>query len=325
MRKHILFIIILTLTSVFSLFAQNNYYYNKGYKYFEKKEYDSSIYNLNKSIDLNIEIENCNYYKGAIYLYKKQYDSSIYCFNKSLKDTFLFKNAKYHIGLCYYELNDLDKAKSIANQVDSNYLNIVYLNGLISIKQRNTEDGIIKFRKVISIGGNSSIISMAHSELGAALTLSFEEESLIECKKAFLSDFRDARLYRNRGWALYINGFHQEALSDFYTSYNLDSLNGDLVLDYIYRLNFELKLYNEALLSINKSIKRNPDWGGLYYKKARCLIELKRFDEAITEINIFNSKYSKNDALDSSSMYQFRKKDFKKIPKEYLSKLNFKR
>lgn len=127
-------------------------------------------------------------------------------------------------------------------------------------------------------------IPKVHFELGYAFQKTGMTDSALLCYNRCLQLKSDYSLvYKQLGYINYENEKYEEAISNFgkYESYAKTDIN-DYV--YWYRKGFmqnALKNYNEAKLSLNKSLALNGDYINTYQELGYAATRLKQGDEAI--------------------------------------------
>jgi tetratricopeptide (TPR) repeat protein len=85
-------------------------YYNRGWAYFNKGQYDLAIKNYNKAIELNPKFPEAYNNRGNVYLNKGQIDQAIKDFNMAIEIEPTIWNAYYNRGTAYVRKGQYDLA-----------------------------------------------------------------------------------------------------------------------------------------------------------------------------------------------------------------------
>jgi tetratricopeptide (TPR) repeat protein len=87
-------------------------YYNRGFDYLRKSQYDEAIIELNKAIEIYPRYALAYNDRGVAYLRKKQYDRAISDFTKALDINPRYPKVLYNRGIAYLDNRKYEKAVS---------------------------------------------------------------------------------------------------------------------------------------------------------------------------------------------------------------------
>jgi tetratricopeptide (TPR) repeat protein len=267
------------------------YTYNeRGYAYYELKEYAKAISYYNRAIELDpnfgtsLQKSWCSlpYLKRIM---KKLNEKAIYDFNKAIAldpnepSTYCFR------GSAYLELNEHKKAISDFNkaiELDPNHTNAYYRRGIAYCHLEEYEKAISDFNKAISLKSND--ISYCYDNRGYAyLQLNEYEKAISDFNKAIELDPNYILAYTNRVNAYLRLNDYARVIYGCNKLIELDPTN----LAYYNRGYAYLKLneYEKAISDFNKAITLDTNYTRAYWNRALTYVHLNKYEKAISAYN----------------------------------------
>jgi tetratricopeptide (TPR) repeat protein len=134
------------------------YYYDRGVAYFEKFAFDQAIKDFTKAIELNSDYTNAYFNRGIIYDRKGDYDEAIKNFTKVIELEPDKAKAYLNRGAIYGSKKDPDKAIidfSRAIELEPNFLDNYINRGIAFANKGDFDKAITDFREALSIDPNN--------------------------------------------------------------------------------------------------------------------------------------------------------------------------
>lgn len=266
------------------------------------KQYDDALKYINEALTINPILYYAHFEKGLLHLKKSV--------QKSKKKGKLSLEAEF---ACYKQSDKINKRQTkfaieafeIVNFLQDDYLPS-YLFLMLAYNNLGKQKTTIKiFDEIAEKFPVSEIIDYDYinsdilSDLTYIFCLSDNGKTALDiCNKYLEENPNDAATYLSRGEAQYYLGNFKEAKDDLCHAKELGLDNKDLYLD-LGTINYTLENGEEALkylkLAAEKDIDKKDD--NLYFIMTLTYISLKRYQEALNNIDIAISINPKDDYL----------------------------
>lgn len=132
-----------------------NLHFLAGMCYFKSKKLAEARSKFDKAIDLNSDDSSYYYYRGMVNTWQKEYKDAIKDLKRASDLKLYGDTVKYNLALAYYESNDFDnawKTFSEAVNLNKNFGNAYFYQGLCNLKKENWRDAEISFTNAINSG-----------------------------------------------------------------------------------------------------------------------------------------------------------------------------
>ncbi|MEH2325846.1 MAG: serine/threonine-protein kinase [Nostoc sp.] len=248
------------LDAVKSLSTTALYWFHRGDKLVELKDYEKGIAVYDKAIQINPNYYQAWYHRGIALRQLKKFEEAIASFNQTTKINPNFYEAWYSCGLVLGEWEKYEEAIASFDQttkIKVNYYHAWYKRGLILEKLGRYKEALACFDETIQIQSNylSPYISRGKilNKLGK-----YEEEiesyyQAIEIQQNYLE------AWIRHGFALNNLGQYLDALASFEQAIQIQTNNNEAWCGYGLVLN-NLKRYEEAFASFNKALAIKADY-----------------------------------------------------------------
>ena len=283
-NKNLLIIILLSCIISFSAFSQEEVWYAKGEKAYNKKDYENAVLSFTEAIKIKPDMKESYYMRGLAFLFMQDAENAEKDFNSVLK-------------------------------LDSNNADAYNNRGLSKSYLQDVDGAILDFKKAIEIDSN---FAQAYLNLGSAyMTNEDYDKGLVCLNKVVELDSTNPENYFIRGTLYYIQEKYDEAIDEFTKSLNLGLKS---VKTYYNRANAHYKIgeYKEAVADFTKLLEINPqDFEALNNRSFAYdklgMTELADYDkllmaEIYTRINDFPDiaklKYKKYSFLDNKISFE---------------------
>ena len=209
-------------------------WFEEGFKYFQKANYEKAIPCYDKAIELNPNYALVYGSRGSIYAHYKKYNKAIIDLNKAI---------------------ELNPNETLAYMVRGYVYNM--------LKKYN--EAIIDLNKAIEL--NPNIDAVYNNRGFAHRSVKKYNEAIIDLNKAIELNPKYDSAYNGRAQALIFLGKINEAFVDFNKAIELNPKNQEARY-FRGLINHAFGKYNEAIIDFNKTIELNPkDWNA-YYSRA---------------------------------------------------------
>ncbi len=134
----------------------------RGRSFYEKKNYDSAISDLEKAIELDPNDANMYYWRGFCFYEKEDFDNAISDFSKAIELDPNDANIYYWRGICFYDKEDFDNAISDfskAIELNPSDPEHYYWRGRSFYEKKNYDSAISDLEKAIELDSNDSYSS----------------------------------------------------------------------------------------------------------------------------------------------------------------------
>jgi len=242
-------------------------FYDRGYIYYEKKEYDKAISDLNKATELDPKFSPAYSGRGSVYVEKKEYDTSLSNLNKAIELDPTFSPYYDARGIVYGRKNQYDKALSDLNkaiELDPKYFYAYFSRGSLYRDKKQYDKALSEFNKAIEL---DPMFSWPYFGRGSVyVEIKRNDKALSEFNKAIELNPKLFPAYVTRGSVYVEIKQYDKALSDFNKAIELDP---KVSVAYFGRgfVYAEKKQYNKAVSDFTKGIELDPDLAGAYYSR----------------------------------------------------------
>ena len=249
-------------------------WFNEGYDWYNKQDYDKAIECYQKAIELNPDNANAYHGMGVAYEYKQDYDKAIECYQKAIELNPKDAVAYYNMGNAYYNKQDYDKAiECYQKAIELNPKDAVayYNMGNAYYNKQDYEKAIEWYEKAIKI---SPKYADAYNNMGNAYYNTQNYDKAIECyEKTIEIDPKHTYVYYNIGNA-YKNGKqdYEKAIECYEKAIEINP-------DYA-----KAKSSKEVVLRILKEKKQDKDFGKKIEDTYLSLYDLDFFNETTQDI-----------------------------------------
>jgi tetratricopeptide (TPR) repeat protein len=296
-----------------------NKYCDNGINYYSNKKYDSAIYFLHKSVNINPRYASACNYLGLVYFDKGNYDTAIQHFQKasaSDPNNLIYRN---NIGNALRKSKKYDEALNVLNQslkMDSsnadtwNYLGLVhedqhkyaiaiqyyrkassldlndmtYLNNLGYVLRKSK-----KYDEAIQVLNQSLKTDSTNADTWVYLGLVYEDQNKYSTavqnyRKASLLDLKNVAYLNNMGDEFRELKKYDEAAKVLYESLEIDSLNAD-TWNYLGLVYDDQNKYAIAIQYYRKASSLDLKDAIYLYNLGVALRKSKKYNEAIKPLN----------------------------------------
>ncbi len=213
--------------------SNSDFYTNRGWDFYQKKEYDKAISDYNEAIRLDPNNAWPYNRRGIAHDDKKEYDLAISDYSEAIRLSPSYVEAYSNRGNAYNDKGEYDKAIS-------DYNDAIRLNPNYAIAYNNrgsTYDDKNEYDKAIS-----------------------------DYNEAIRLDPNYANAYNNRGVAYYHKSEYDKAISDYSEAIRLDPnyANAYYNRGLAHAANKE---YDKAISDYNEAIRLNPNYAKAYYSR----------------------------------------------------------
>jgi tetratricopeptide (TPR) repeat protein len=258
---------------------------NRGHAYCVKGDYDRSIPDFNRAIELDPGYVSAYVNRGNAFLNTGNYDRAMADFAKALQLSPARTDAYLSCANAFIKLGELDKAFSYIDKIFK--INPLYApaycsQGNIYLLQGNRDKALAAYDKALHI--NPSLPEVYQNR--AALKLRDKDYAGAIADYTWIIKFRpdNGLAYVYRGNAYRLEGRLREALLD------LDSairLNPDYAEAFFNQGNIFglLKEYDRAIGRFSRAITLRPDWTEAYLNRAVVYLCKKDYDNAWKDVH----------------------------------------
>ncbi|HBR22615.1 MAG TPA: hypothetical protein DD713_08660 [Nitrospiraceae bacterium] len=252
-------------------------WYDKGFNYTIKKEYDKAIEAYSNSIALNPNNAKAYRYRGYAYADKEQHDRAIEDYNKAIaldpNDAYVYSVR----GHAYSNKGQYDKAIEDYNKAivlvplqwgdNSSFIlpGYYYFRGFAYDKKGQYDKAIKDYNKAIAIDPNGS---SAYHFRGRSYAMKGQyDRAIVDYSKAIIltPSYANAETYYERGIVYAGKGQYDKAIETF---------------------NRVIEDYNRAIIAdYNKAIALNPNDADAYLKRGFAYAKKGQYDKAIEDYN----------------------------------------
>ncbi len=272
---------------------------NMGLIYWGHGDYNESITEFNKAVNLNPQYVPVYRYRGDSYLNLKEYGKAIDDFTKAIeldpRDT---ANVYLSRGICYasqknYEQGIKDIAKAI--EINPKDANAYYNRGLAYAKAGSHGKAIDDFTRSIELDSQRAD---TYNDRGICYKcINEHEKALDDYARAIQLDPNNPSAYLNRGNCYYDLKQYEKAIEEYTKAIELDKNYSEAWYGRGLIHSIQEK-YKEAIEDFTKAIELNPDYTDAYNERAFSFYSLKEYDKAIQD-------FTKSIELDPENSYTY--------------------
>ena len=250
-------------------------YYNRSLAY---RSSDKSFQDINKAIELNTNYAKAYYQRGWIYYEQKNYDAAIKDFDKTIElepNNFRFYENR---GMIYCDIKnydaairDLSKAIELNPRADVSY----WFRAHAYEELENYDKAVCDNVKAIEIDPDEELF---YTGLSLVVDKAKSDKSIDALTKLIKIKPNEAESYSYRGCVYYNQKKYDAAIKDFSRAVKL---NPNLYKSYSNRgiAYYELKNYDAAIKDFSKAIELTPNTyyylvGSAYYWRGKCYEQL---------------------------------------------------
>lgn len=288
--------------------------------YYQKKDYDAALSDLQQAIKLNPSNASYSRNLGDIYFGKEQWRDALNAYKASIQPNRADPDVYYLIAFSHYRLGETSEqelAASDAVKNGSKYLGESYfLLGDAQQRTRRFDDSIKSYQNALNAKADIYEVYVNLSDLFRSQNR-FKEA--IDTANKGLSFFpNDGNLYVSLSWYYSLADRHQDAVNAGLQAVRLAPQNS-LGYTNLCRAYNDMKQYQQAIQTCNNALKINPNDGetNFYLGRAHDFINkpeqaTKYYDKAVTGLLEFtrnNPDYSDGFYLLGNAYYADRQKD----------------
>jgi tetratricopeptide (TPR) repeat protein len=214
-------------------------YNNLGILYYVMKEYDKSIENYNKAVALNPKDEAALNNLGNTYFAKSDYSKAIENYNKSISVNPKFALPHSGMGNVYLVTKDFDKAAESykkAIEINPKYADAYVNLGSVYKEKMDYDKAIENYKKAIELKPN---LSDPYNNLGLVYLLKKDyENALTNCTKAIMLNPKNDLAFLNVGNIYKAKKEYDKAIEKYNTvlALNPKSANANFNLACVYSM-----------------------------------------------------------------------------------------
>jgi len=231
-------------------------YYELGVCYQEKGDYEASIAQFNKAIELNPNDSQKYFSRGLSYKARKEYELALSDFEKASALNEKSYQAMFRIGEVYLIQNEYEKAIKKFNsaiEINSEYNLIYYNRGMAYLKSGKTTKAIEDHLKGFSYSENKDVIY----KLLITKYNDIDPDKIINiCKKKLKLENEKSFLYLLLGKTYWRIKNYENALPNLERFNHINKKN-DIGYIYAAEIFLEQNDYHKGLQSYDKALKIN--------------------------------------------------------------------
>jgi len=264
-------------------------YNNRGYAYYNLKEYDKAIRDYDRAIELNPNDAESYKDRGRAYIGLDEQIRAIMDFDKALELNPNNVAAYNNRGAAYDNLKEYDKAirdYDRAIELDPTNALIYHNRGLALISLNEYTKAILDFNRAIELNPNDaeyySFRGMAYSENNEHI------KAIKDLHKAIELNPNKTKYYGFRGIAYAMFNQHAKAIKDFSKAIELAP---NFAVSYHQRgVSYaNLKEYDKAISDFDRAIELGPNNAEYYRDRGNSYSRLGKKNEARLDLEKANS------------------------------------
>ena len=294
-------------------------YMSKGWNYFQIKDYEKTILNYKKAIQLNPKYSNGYRIIGLSYSELGDSENAMKNYNKAIEIDSTNTWAYISRGDEFNKKQNYDKALKDLNRAMNLGLvktNVYYSRGSVYHNLKQYQKALSDYNKAIGLDPS---YHYAYNGIGNVYSAMKEgNEALPFYNRAIELDPNEPIYYRNRALAYRQLSQLEEALLDYNKAIEVDSTYDMPYNDIGNVYYYDRKDAHKALPFYNKAIELNPNEPIYYRNRASAYQKISQFEEALSD-------YNKAIEIDSTSAITYNNrgliyydmKDYKKALLDY--------
>ncbi|WP_414623086.1 tetratricopeptide repeat protein [Calothrix sp. CCY 0018] len=269
------------LEAVQNLSLTASYWFGRGDKLIELKDYQEAITAYDQAININPNYSRAWYHRGIALRQLKKYEKAIASYDQVIKIKPDDYQAWYSRGLVLDELDRNQEAISSfdrAIEIKPDYHQAWYYRGLVFNNSGKYDDAFQSFDRAVQITPN---YQQAWISRGAALNkLEKFYDAITSFDKAIQIRQASSEAWNGRGWALKNLERNEEAIAAFDKAIQIKQ---DMYQAWTGRAVVlkKLKEYEDALKSLEKSIQIKQDDFFTWYVRGEVLYYFGRYQESL--------------------------------------------
>jgi tetratricopeptide (TPR) repeat protein len=251
-------------------------YYNRGNRYYDKKDYDLAIADFSEALRINPNSAESYTCRGNAYGNgKKDYDQAIADYNEALRIRPNYAWAYNCRGYAYSNKKDYDRAVADYNEairLKPDYILAYNNRGLVYMSKGDYDSAITNYTELLRFDPNNTAAykyrAYAYNGKGD------HDRAIVDYTEALRLGPDNAVIYNSRGWSYYLKGDYKRALEDANKSLSIrpDDTN---TLDTRANAYYGLGDFDSAIADWEAALKLDPDNAGI-----RESLEKARADKA---------------------------------------------
>ncbi len=316
MKRHIVFVITLSIFATFAYGQSAKSFYKAGDKFFDVKQYEDAILQYTKAVDVDPEYEKAYVSRAVTYEKLGNYAEAAADYERAL--VFLPKDEKvhYNAGKAYYQSGEFGKALAKLNDAiskKSNYVEAYQIRTQVFLELKKYDEALEDCKKALrlkenevnfynlgqvyeklelfdeaqeayqkSIRKNGNVVDSHY----ALALLSYNRENLAMSMTSvnnvirINSRYKEGLMLRSQIYAKQMN--LTKAVDDISIALNMFKNDPDL---YVLRGDFYqlLSRHSDALVDYTNALEIDPTKAEVFYKRARSYEAMRDFESAMTD------------------------------------------